>query len=111
MDEIDERSQADAIRYSLPETYGQYQLELSHLVRVMTRHEQLSNRFSEQLETQKRAAVKQFAYGLSHELNNPLANIAVRAQGLQRNETSAEKKQSLVRIVEQTSRGMTCWPT
>ncbi len=71
MDEIDERSQAETIRYSLSETYGQYQLELSHLVRVMTRHEQLSNRFSEQLETQKRAAVKQFAYGLSHELNNP----------------------------------------
>lgn len=104
VDEIDQHAQEESIRYSLPETYGQFQLDLSQMVRVMTRHERLSNRFSEQLEAQKRAAVKQFAYGLSHELNNPLANISVRAQGLQRNETVPEKKQSLARMVEQTSR-------
>ncbi len=104
VDEIDQYSPYELPRYSLPETYGQFQLELAQLARVMTRHEQLSNRFSEHLELQKREAVKQFAYGLSHELNNPLANISVRAQGLLRTEIDAENRKSLSRILDQTSR-------
>lgn len=38
---------------------------------------------SSQIETTRRSLAKQIAYGLSHEINNPLANIATRAQSLQ----------------------------
>jgi len=47
---------------------------------------------------------KQLAYGLSHEINNPLANIATRAQAIQSIADDVQTKQSLQRIVEQSYR-------
>lgn len=44
------------------------------------------------------------AYGLSHEINNPLANISTRAQSLARVVGESSHRQSLLRIVDQTSR-------
>ena len=38
--------------------------------------------FTSALEAAKLEALYHFAYGLSHEINNPLANIATRAQTL-----------------------------
>ncbi len=38
-------------------------------------------------ERQKLDAMKELAYGASHEINNPLANISARAQTLLRDET------------------------
>lgn len=44
------------------------------------------------------------AYGLSHEINNPLANISTRAQSLARVVEDPSQRQSLQRIVDQTAR-------
>lgn len=45
------------------------------------------------------------AYGLSHELNNPLANIASRARLLAEEEPDGRKQQLLSAIVDQAMRG------
>ncbi len=47
----------------------------------------------------------EMAYGLSHELNNPLANIAGRARLLAEQESDPEKRQQLAIIVDQAMRG------
>lgn len=47
----------------------------------------------------------EMAYGLSHELNNPLANIAGRARLLAEQESDPEKRQQLAIIVDQALRG------
>ena len=56
------------------------------------------------LQREKLAALKQFAYGASHELNNPLANIATRAQALLRGETDPERRRALAVIAAQAFR-------
>ena len=57
-----------------------------------------------QLETEKLAAMKQLAYGASHEINNPLANIATRAQTMLGDETHPEKRSKLATIYQQAMR-------
>ncbi|TWU19281.1 sensor histidine kinase [Allorhodopirellula heiligendammensis] len=59
--------------------------------------------FAVAVETAKRELAHSLAYGLSHEINNPLANISTRAQALQTRVT-AELSDSVQRIVDQTSR-------
>jgi signal transduction histidine kinase len=56
------------------------------------------------LEREKLAALKQFAYGLSHEINNPLTNIATRAQMLLAGETDPTRRKSLETINAQAFR-------
>jgi signal transduction histidine kinase len=56
------------------------------------------------LEAEKLAALKEFAYGASHELNNPLANIVTRAQALLLDEQHPEKRRKLATIVAQAMR-------
>jgi len=56
------------------------------------------------LEREKLAALKQFAYGLSHEINNPLTNIATRAQMLLAGETDPARRKSLETINAQAFR-------
>lgn len=46
----------------------------------------------------------QFAYGLSHEINNPLANIAARAQTLLIEEADPQRRRVLATIVQQAFR-------
>lgn len=60
--------------------------------------------FSAQLECEKLEAMKELAYGASHEINNPLANIAARAQTLLRDETSPERRRALEAIHQQAMR-------
>ncbi len=60
--------------------------------------------FSAQLERQKLEAMKELAYGASHEINNPLANIAARAQTLLRDESSPERRRALEAIHQQAMR-------
>jgi signal transduction histidine kinase len=60
--------------------------------------------FSAQLERQKLEAMKELAYGASHEINNPLANIAARAQTLLRDESSPERHRALEAIHQQAMR-------
>lgn len=56
------------------------------------------------LEKAKHQALYQFAYGLSHEINNPLANIASRAQTLLQDEVDPERKRRLATINAQAFR-------
>lgn len=59
---------------------------------------------SPELEKAKLDAMKELAYGASHEINNPLANIAARAQNLMRDEQHPERRRSLEAIYQQAMR-------
>lgn len=66
--------------------------------------EQLERSYSDRLEAEKLAAMRELAYGASHEINNPLANIASRAQSLLRDEKDPEKRRKLATINAQAFR-------
>lgn len=55
-------------------------------------------------ERAKLDAMKELAYGASHEINNPLANIAARAQTLLRGEADSERRRALEAIHQQALR-------
>src|SRR5881397_2980256 len=57
--------------------------------------------FAAAVEAAKLRALYDFAYGLSHEINNPLANIATRAQTLLVDEKDPERRRKLATIVQQ----------
>lgn len=73
---------------------------------LLSRIELLLMRFAweDDVEREKLASLKRLAYGASHEINNPLANIATRAQTLLRDETSPQRRQSLETINAQAFR-------
>ncbi len=77
---------------------------LQQLARLAQRQHSLEHSFDERLHKSKLGALKQLAYGLSHEINNPLANISTRAQQLQRGETDPTREAILQRIVDQVYR-------
>ena len=79
-------------------------LFLQQLSGKVRQHSILSGEFDQQVERSKTQAVKQLAYGLSHEINNPLANISARAQQLQRDEIDSQRAASLQRISDQVYR-------
>jgi signal transduction histidine kinase len=60
--------------------------------------------FDARLERAKLDAMKELAYGASHEINNPLANIAARAQTLLEEETEPERRRKLIAIHRQAMR-------
>jgi signal transduction histidine kinase len=60
--------------------------------------------FDARLELEKLAALKELAYGASHEINNPLANIAARAQMLLADEADPERRRKLEAIHRQALR-------
>lgn len=55
-------------------------------------------RFADELLRAKLDAMKELAYGASHEVNNPLANIALRATSLLKREDDPEKRKMLEAI-------------
>ena len=57
--------------------------------------------FQTRLHTEKLAALKQLAYGASHEINNPLANIATGAQALLQLEPDEDRRHRLANIYQQ----------
>jgi signal transduction histidine kinase len=63
-----------------------------------------SQDFDAALEQAKLDAMKELAYGASHEINNPLANIAARAQTLLRDEADPERRRALEAIHQQALR-------
>ncbi len=63
-----------------------------------------AEQFRRELAQEKLMALRDFAYGASHEINNPLANIATRAQGLIRDELDPERRRSLAVIASQALR-------
>ncbi len=56
------------------------------------------------LEHEKLESLKELAYGASHEINNPLANIAARAQTLLEDERDPERQRRLTAIHRQAMR-------
>ena len=70
----------------------------------LARLEELEHRFAEAVERAKLEAMKELAYGAGHEINNPLANIATRAQTLLQEETDPEKRRKLAAINAQAFR-------
>ena len=60
--------------------------------------------FEQAVESASQRAIYQFAYGLTHEINNPLANIAARAQQMIANAASDSDRRSLATIVDQSMR-------
>lgn len=60
--------------------------------------------FQERLEHEKLESLKGLAYGASHEINNPLANIAARAQTLLQDEVDPERRRKLSAIHRQALR-------
>ena len=60
--------------------------------------------FDQAVETASRRAIYQFAYGLTHEINNPLANIVARAQQLIATGSTDSDRRSLATIVDQAMR-------
>ncbi|MEM7456924.1 MAG: HAMP domain-containing sensor histidine kinase [Planctomycetota bacterium] len=60
--------------------------------------------FDRRLLEEKLKSMKQLAYGASHEINNPLANIATRAQSLLKGENAPDKRRKLAVIYQQAMR-------
>ena len=77
---------------------------LGLLARKMQHAASLERSFDRVLHRSKLGALKQLAYGLSHEINNPLANISTRAQQLQRGESDPGRIATLQRIIDQVYR-------
>jgi signal transduction histidine kinase len=65
---------------------------------------ELEDDFAAALEREKMAALHALAYGASHEINNPLANIATRAQTLLREVKHPEHRRMLAMINSQAFR-------
>jgi signal transduction histidine kinase len=74
------------------------------LLARLARLDALERRFEETLEKEKLAAMAEFAAGAGHEINNPLAIIAGRAQLSLREETDPERRRELALINAQVKR-------
>ena len=61
-------------------------------------------RFVEAVQNEQHRSIYDFAYGLTHEINNPLANIAARAHQLIQGASSEIDRKSLATIVDQAMR-------
>lgn len=77
---------------------------LARLGHVLARLRQLEADFESTLLREKLNAMKELAYGASHEINNPLANISTRAQTLLRDEQDPERRRKLATINTQAFR-------
>jgi signal transduction histidine kinase len=74
------------------------------LAEQAARIERLAADFDQAVEQAKLEALKEFAYGAGHEINNPLANISARAQTLLKDERDPERRQKLAAINTQAFR-------
>ena len=70
----------------------------------LARLRELEQDFAAQLQAAKLQAMRDFAYGASHEINNPLANISSRAQTLLLDEKDPERRKKLATINAQAFR-------
>ena len=67
-------------------------------------HHALAARFEEKVAEARLESLRELAYGAGHEINNPLANIAARAQALLIDEREPERRRRLATIVDQAFR-------
>src|SRR3954453_5430143 len=83
---------------------GESQWRLAALVKKLAECRGAICDFEARLEREKLDAMKELAYGASHEINNPLANIAARAQTLLEDEEDPQRRQKLIAIHRQAMR-------
>lgn len=74
------------------------------LLAKLARLEKLETDFDKTLQHEKLESLRELAYGASHEINNPLANISSRAQTLLRDEESPARRRMLATINNQAFR-------
>jgi signal transduction histidine kinase len=77
---------------------------LRDAIAVAGEHVLLLERFEERVAEARLEAARELAYGAGHEINNPLANIAARAQALLLDEQDPERRRRLATIVDQAFR-------
>lgn len=77
---------------------------LPKLAASLARLDQLRDHFERQLETEKLEAMAEFAAGAGHEINNPLAVVAGRAQLLIADEANPERRRELAVMNSQAMR-------
>ncbi|MDA7950857.1 MAG: HAMP domain-containing histidine kinase [Pirellulaceae bacterium] len=80
------------------------EFDLKALLVARRKEALLETTFQEELQRQKLLSMYQLAYGASHEVNNPLANISSRAQYLLFDEEDEGKRKRLEMIVRQVER-------
>jgi signal transduction histidine kinase len=73
-------------------------------VAMAAAHAELVGRFDAGVAEARLEAMRELAYGAGHEINNPLANIATRAQALLLDESDPERRRRLATIVDQSFR-------
>ncbi|MCA9165945.1 MAG: HAMP domain-containing histidine kinase, partial [Planctomycetales bacterium] len=81
-----------------------WQQALGKLVERLSLLERLESDFERALLTERLESLRELAYGASHEINNPLANISSRAQTLLRDETDPDRRKKLATINSQAFR-------
>lgn len=74
------------------------------LVARLAKFDHLERNFKSELEQAKLDAMKELAYGASHEVNNPLANISGRAQAMLRDERDPRRRRLLTAMDTQALR-------
>ncbi len=67
-------------------------------------YERLLDEFDARVAEARIEGLRELAYGAGHEINNPLANIAARAQALLPDEQDPERRRRLATIVDQAFR-------
>jgi signal transduction histidine kinase len=77
---------------------------LRETVRLALTHAKLQEQFDSAVAEARLEAMRELAYGAGHEINNPLANIATRAQALLLDEADPERRRRLSTIVDQSFR-------
>ena len=77
---------------------------LRDAVRTALAVEACARRFDVAIRDNRLNAMRELAYGAGHEINNPLANIAARAQALLLEESDQERRRRLSTIVDQAFR-------
>jgi signal transduction histidine kinase len=96
----DERSPSDCERHG-PSVEATV---LHEAVQLALAHVQLRHQFDRGVADARLEAMRELAYGAGHEINNPLANIATRAQALLLEEADPERRRRLSTIVDQSFR-------
>lgn len=79
-------------------------LSFPRLLELIQQSQKMQRDFDAELMRQKLDSMRLLAYGASHEINNPLANVATRAQSLLQGETNPKRHHRLTVIYEQAMR-------
>lgn len=77
---------------------------LREAVRLCVARAREQRRFDRAVAAARLEGLRELAYGAGHEINNPLANIASRAQALLLDEADPERRRRLATIVDQSFR-------